>query len=225
MKYILFDLDDTLFDFRRAERLAIRETLVHYGAEADDERISAYHELNDRCWKKLEQGLLSRSDLKHVRFREFFELCGITADPDEGNTFYESRLAQHGELIPHAKNVLRALSQRYTLCVISNGTAKNQYSRLRISGIGQYFTHIFISEEMGVSKPDPAYFTYISERIPDMNRDNTILIGDSLTSDIRGGLNAGLTTVWYNPDGLPLSGVAPARIISSLEEIENLPFL
>ena len=210
VKTVFLDLDDTILDFRQAEAAAIRRTFEEMGLEADDAVLDRYHEINKRHWEMLEEGRITRHQVKTLRFVQLFGELNVECDGDQVWRLYERNLAMGHYFIPGAEELLATLSSRYDLYLASNGTASVQKSRLASAGIGKYFKALFISEEMGANKPSPAYFERCFAAIPDFRLETAVIVGDSLTSDIRGGRNVGMRTIWFNPEGKPARADIPA---------------
>lgn len=200
---LLLDLDDTILDFPWAERRALTRTLEALGLPAGEDIRERYHSINDACWKMLERGELTRQALMERRFQWLFREFGWTADPAAAAALYPRMLAQGHRFLPGAEEALRRLSKKYRLFLVSNGNASVQAGRLDSAGIRPYFEDIFISQELGVNKPAPEFFARCFERVGDLDKSKTLIVGDSLTSDIRGGNNAGIAACWVNPRHLP----------------------
>lgn len=198
-KIVLLDLDDTILDFHSAERAAITEAFTSLEIDVDESVLRRYSEINAWCWQQLENGKMSRSEILVHRFRLLFSELGIGCSPDEAQKRYESRLKSGHCFIPGAEELLETLFPLYDLYIISNGNIATQESRLKSAGISPYFKKIFISELIGHNKPAPAFFEACFRQIPDFRKDDAVIVGDSLTSDIRGGINMGITTCWFNP--------------------------
>ena len=218
-KAVFLDLDDTILDFHRSETDAIRRTLTLIGFEPTEETIALYSRINDAQWKKLEKGLATREEILTDRFRLFFEAVGFDHPAREARALYEKNLSETSFLLPGAEELLNRLSAVYRLIAVSNGTARVQSGRIARSGIARYFEAIFLSEEIGFTKPDPRFFDRCFASLPGLRRADAVMVGDSLSSDIAGGKNAGLPTVWYNPRGLIPGEIVPDRAVSSLSEI------
>ena len=202
IRNVLFDLDDTLFDFHKAEKIALTKTLVHFGIDPTEETLALYSTINAAHWKRLELGEISREEVKVGRYRELFETIGVECDPVKATAYYESMLAIGHYFMPGAPELLGELYRKYRLYIVSNGTAKVQEGRIGSSGIAKYMDGIFISQILGANKPDKQFFDICFAEIPDFSLSETVIIGDSLSSDIKGGINAGITTVWFNPKGI-----------------------
>ena len=224
IKTIFFDLDDTLLDFTRSEASALRRALMEAGAPAEQEVLDRYHVINQRQWELLEEGVLTREQVKSRRFHILFAELGISCVKVETvKDRYEKYLAEGRWLLPGAEELLKELAPRYRLCLASNGSAAIQYSRLKLAGIGHYFDRIFISEELGANKPDKAFFDRCFEALPEVDTAEILMVGDSLTSDIRGGRNAGIRTCWFNPHGKPAgTNIRPDHTITALEQLPAL---
>lgn len=220
LRNILLDLDDTLLDFHTAEREALSKTLRHFGIEPTGQRIARYSEINKAHWKMLERGEVTRNELRVRRYRVFLEEVGADCDPAEVAARYEARLRQEYAVIPGAIKLLETLKQKYRLYAVTNGSTVNQRPRLEGSGVGKYFDDVFISQEVGHDKPSTAYFDYCFRRIPDFRKEESVIVGDSLTSDITGGKQAGIAAIWYAPGGQESD--LPDATIRTLEELPGL---
>ena len=223
IRNVLFDLDDTLFDFHKAEKIALTKTLVHFGIDPTEETLALYSTINAAHWKRLELGEISREEVKVGRYRELFETIGVECDPVKATAYYESMLAIGHYFMPGAPELLEELYGKYRLYIVSNGTAKVQEGRIGSSGIAKYMDGIFISQTLGANKPDKQFFDICFAEIPDFSLSETVIIGDSLSSDIKGGINAGITTVWFDPKGIENdSDIKPDYTIKELSEVPGL---
>ena len=200
IKFVFLDLDDTSFDFHKSEAIALSGMLTEIGVNPTPERISRYSEINSACWKRLERGEMTRDEVLYERFRIFFEEFGIEASADEARLIYEDRLGKGHYFIDGAEDLLKALFGKYRLFLASNGTAKVQKGRIESSGIEVYFEKIFVSQTIGYNKPDKEFFNYCFKCIEGFGKDKAIIIGDSHSSDILGGKNAGIKTCLFNPN-------------------------
>lgn len=223
IRNVLFDLDDTLFDFHKAEKIALTKTLVHFGIDPTEETLALYSTINAAHWKRLELGEISREEVKVGRYRELFETIGVECNPVKATAYYESMLAIGHYFMPGAPELLEELYRKYRLYIVSNGTAKVQEGRIGSSGIAKYMDGIFISQILGANKPDKQFFDICFAEIPDFSLSETVIIGDSLSSDIKGGINAGITTVWFNPKGIENNNdIKPDYTIKELSEVPGL---
>ena len=223
IRNVLFDLDDTLFDFHKAEKIALTKTLVHFGIDPTEETLALYSTINAAHWKRLELGEISREEVKVGRYRELFKTIGVECDPVKATAYYESMLAIGHYFMPGAPELLEELYRKYRLYIVSNGTAKVQEGRIGSSGIKKYMDGIFISQILGANKPDKQFFDICFSEIPDFSLSETVIIGDSLSSDIKGGINAGIITVWFNPKGIENdSDIKPDYTIKELSEVPGL---
>lgn len=203
MKYtwLLFDADDTLFDFPRAEANALRWTLEQSSLLFRPEFFAIYSRCNQQVWKEFERGEITTLELRVKRFRLFFQEAGIAGDPQAASPLYLRNLALGADLLPGAEEVIRALRGRFRLALVTNGLKEVQRPRLERSALRDGFERVFISEEIGAAKPSRDYFEAVFRGIGNPPKQSVLLIGDSLTSDMRGGLDYGLDTCWYNPLG------------------------
>ena len=223
IRNVLFDLDDTLFDFHKAEKIALTKTLMHFGIDPTEETLALYSTINAAHWKRLELGEISREEVKVGRYRELFKTIGVECDPVKATAYYESMLAIGHYFMPGAPELLEELYRKYRLYIVSNGTAKVQEGRIGSSGIAKYMDGIFISQILGANKPDKQFFDICFSEIPDFSLSETVIIGDSLSSDIKGGINAGIITVWFNPKGIENDNdIKPDYTIKELSEVPGL---
>ena len=199
---ILFDADNTLFDFSRAEREAIADTMRFSGITPTEALIGSYSEINDAMWKRLERGEISKESLREARFFEFCRTFGFEIDVPRMASAYVTFLSQKTHLIDGALAVCEALAEKYSLYIVTNGIKTVQRKRFAASRLTPFFSDIFISEELGFEKPHRGFFDAVAARIPDFSPSAALIVGDSLSSDVRGGIAAGLDTCWYNPRGI-----------------------
>ncbi len=223
LKHIFLDLDDTLLDFRRAESEAIKRTFEKIGIEPCDDNIALYSRINRSCWEKLESGILTRDEVLHTRFDILFSVLGATGNAHDTQRIYEHELSLGAYYLDGAEALLEELYGKYHLYLATNGIIAVQSRRIADSGIAKYFDDIFVSEKIGYNKPDKRFFDLCFSRIDGFKNDEAVIVGDSLTSDIRGGINAGIRTVLYNPRHKKNeTGIDPDHEIHSLGELPTL---
>ena len=217
---IFLDVDDTILDFGRAEREALASALSQMGVEVNEEALHCYHAVNLAHWKMLERGEITRERLLVRRFEEFYRRIGVNADAERTQRIYEYELGCRSYYLDGAEALLKALVQGgYRIYLASNGTTVVQSPRIKASGLDRICHGIFLSEAIGCDKPQRAFFDACFEGIGGFVPENAIILGDSLSSDIAGGRNAGIKTCWFNPKKIPLTGdVIPDFEISELSE-------
>ena len=201
IKYLFLDLDDTILDFKKAEAVALDTTLREFGLEPTEAVRDRYHHINKAFWEALERKEVTRQQVLVGRFRQLFEELGIAAEAETISERYKENLGIGHYFLPGAEEAVENLSKEYDLYLMSNGTTTVQNSRLDSAGIRPYFKDIFISQQIGVNKPDREYFTRCFAKVEDFDPAMALIVGDSLTSDILGGINAGIATCWVNPTG------------------------
>ena len=222
MKYdwILFDADGTLFDFAAAEKTALRQTFALHHLPFDDMTASQYEHINNEAWRALERGDILAADLNRYRFARLFAQIGVEDDPDRFGRDYLGQLATRTELIAGAEGLVKELAGVVKLALITNGLKDVQRPRLTASVLAYAFDVVVISEEVGVAKPDPAYFDIVFERMGWPERARTLVVGDSLSSDIQGAANYGIDACWFNPGRKPRPASMPVRFeIAELVEL------
>ncbi|MBR4954056.1 MAG: YjjG family noncanonical pyrimidine nucleotidase [Oscillospiraceae bacterium] len=222
---ILWDVDGTLLDFRFAEREAIKSLFREFGfGECTDEMLARYSAINDALWKKLEKKEVTRQQVLTGRFEQFFAEYGKDVSVvEQFNTRYQQSLGDFIAYCDDSLNIVKSLKGRVKQYVVSNATVAAQTKKLRLSGLGELMDGIFLSEELGVDKPSPAFFDKVFASISPADKSEMIIIGDSLSSDILGGVNAGILTCWYNPSCKSAPEYPKADyVISDLHEILEL---
>ena len=223
-EYILLDLDDTILDFQWAEKQALTGTLTAFGIDPTEETCRRYREINWDYWHALERKEVTREQLKVGRFRQLLQELGKEGDPAAMGDQYLSRLGQGHRFLPGALETLNILVKKYRLFLVSNGNPPVQYPRLESAGITHYFEKLFISMEIGHNKPTVEFFDHCFSQIPGFDKTKAIIVGDSLFSDIRGGINAGIKTCWVNPNHrLIREDIVPDYQIEALPQL--LPIL
>lgn len=223
IEFLFLDLDDTILDFKKAEHIALEKTLRAVGIEPTEEVCALYSRINISYWERLERKELTRAQVMVGRFEEFLRTMGVAADADECAASYAHNLGIGHFFLPGAQEAVAQLAKKYRLYITSNGTASVQSGRLKSANISHYFEDIFISQDMGADKPSKAYFDACFARIPDIDPAKTMIVGDSLTSDILGGKNAGILTCWINPAHKPgREDIRPDYEIENLTQLESL---
>ena len=221
--FLLFDADNTLLDFDENERVSLTETFTHFGLPCDDATLRLYHSINLMYWEMLSRKEIGRDELLIKRFSTLFERLGIDADPVAVENRYREGLGRGCQVVPGAMDVCAALRDDYRLYIITNGVARTQHDRLEGSGLAGYMDGIFISDEIGYNKPDRGFFEHVSASIADFDPHRALVIGDSLFSDIRGGVEYGLDTCWlnvYHEDNA--SEIKPTYEIQDIVELPGL---
>ena len=222
IEFLLLDLDDTILDFHKAERIALSKTFRDFGLEPREEVLELYHKINKWHWEQLELGIMTRDQVLVGRFDRLFQELGMEVDAAACMKRYEHNLSIGHYFLPGAEEAVKKLHEKYRLFLVSNGTATVQHGRLTSAGLYPYFEQVFISQNIGYNKPDKAYFDRCFERIPGFAPEKARMVGDSLTSDIKGGINAGLKTVWVNPEHKKCGDICPDYEIEGLCQLEAL---
>ncbi len=221
---VLLDADDTLLDFGKSERESIVTTLNEFGIGVSEKIVDRYVQINLHCWKLLETGKITREYLDRLRFDMLFDEFGITGkDTVTVGATYRAHLTEKGYVIDGCIEFLKNISLKYRLFLVTNGTQPTQIARLKTAGIDGFFEDKFYSEQIGCAKPYKGFFDYVFSHIKDFDKSRTVLVGDSLSSDILGANNARITGVWFNPNGNAVEGIAsPDYTVCGYEELEAL---
>ncbi len=223
-KYLLFDADNTLFDFDKSEHEALLLTLKAFSLPTDDVTLATFHSINDALWKSLERGEITQSELRVERFRQLLE--AIHANEELANAMnceYVKNLSEMRYTLDTSESVLEQLSSEYRIIIITNGIYEVQSKRISASSLHNYITDIFVSEKVGYSKPAKEFFDFVLRSIGDPLKTNYLVIGDSLTSDIKGAVNSGIDSVWFNPHKKQNNVVPSMYTVNKLTEL--LPLL
>ncbi len=220
--YLFLDIDDTILDFGATERKSIARLLETLGVTPTEEIIHRYHVINLEHWKRLERGEITREQISN-RFDVLFGELGMTVPTARCEALYRQFLSEGTDAIPGALETVALLRQKYRLFAASNGTASVQAGRLRSTGLGAYFEQVFVSEEIGANKPNPEFFRRAVAKIPGFDPEKALMVGDSLTSDILGGIRAGIRTCWINPKHRPArEDIQPDFEIENLIQLPTL---
>ena len=201
VKAILWDVDGTLLDFAAAEKAAVQKLFIEFGlGECTDGMVARYSAINDAYWKRLERGEITKAEVLVGRYRDFFSEIGV--DPSLAETFNARYQIALGDTVVYrddSLNLVKSLHGKVKQYVVSNGTVVAQTRKLERSGLGRWMDGIFLSEQLGAEKPSPRFFEQVFAALPDIPKEDMLIVGDSLTSDMKGGLIAGVPTCWYNP--------------------------
>lgn len=224
-KYLLWDIDGTILDFEAAEKAAINTLFERFNlGKCTDEMLERYSAINKRYWQALERGEMTKPEILIGRFAEFFGTEGLDASvATDFNAAYQIALGDTIVFIDDAYNVLKAQKADHLLIAVTNGTKIAQQKKINASGLNELLDYIFISEDVGYEKPSIQFFEKVIETVGIKDLSEAIIIGDSLTSDIQGGVNAGIDTCWYNPKGTVNAGnVKTTYEIKDLHELDEI---
>ena len=198
-KKLFFDIDDTLLNFKAAEKEALPKVFAHYNFPLTETVELKYREINRALWDQLERGEVTREELHERRFKETFEFFGRQVNGSEMDQAYRNFLVETIVLIDGAEEVLRKLATSYELYIVTNGICETQHNRLQAANLTSYFKEIFVSEQTGFQKPQIQFFNYVFQHIGEVEKEECLIIGDSYSADMIGGMNAGIDTCWFNP--------------------------
>lgn len=221
---IMFDADETLFDFKKSERVAFKNTMLEFGIEYDEAyHLKIYHDINATIWKEFEEGLITQKELKVERFVRLSNHLNIRFDVAKFAEAYVNHLSFASFLYDDSIDLIKWLHKDYRLTIVTNGLKKVQENRIGKSVIAKYFEDIVISEEVGVAKPNPRIFELTLKNIKYTDKSKVLIVGDSLTSDIQGGVNFGIDTCWFNPNRIVnKTEIKPTYEISNLMELKGI---
>ena len=220
-RYLLFDLDETLLDFKKSEAIAITEALKSFGVNATSETVELYSNINLSCWKRYEKGEITRDEIYENRVNLLGKSLGVTFDVESFTGEYCALLSRQGHIYPSALDLLKRLKEKgYKMAAGTNGSLAVQTGRLTVSGIAGFFDcGIYVSEKIGFKKPDPQFFEFILRAIGIENKSEILVIGDSLSSDIAGAVAAGLDCCFVGTKATEEPKVTPTYSANSLDEI------
>jgi YjjG family noncanonical pyrimidine nucleotidase len=198
-QWILFDLDNTIYDFDRSSKEALQHTFEHFGIPYTSANIQMYKQINHQCWTDFENGKIDFATLRNIRFELFIKAIEVSIKPAEMGNYYLYLLSQADHMIEGAQSLLDNLRPKTKMAVVTNGLKEVKRPQLSRPAIRQYFDAVIISEEVGIAKPHQGFFEYTFDLINHPPKSEVIIIGDNLNSDIKGGNNFGITTCWFNP--------------------------
>lgn len=225
IKSVLWDIDGTILNFEKSESYAVKKCFELFSlGECTDDMIKRYSVINQKYWRRLEKGELTKQQVLVMRFLEFFDSEGIVCSDVEGfNSEYQIRLGDTVFFNDDGYELVGSLRGVVKQYAVTNGTAAAQDRKLARSGLDKLFDGIFISDKLGAEKPSVEFFDKVFSSIGGINKGETLIVGDSLTSDIRGGNNAGILCCWYNPSSAPLTGGLRADyIINDLRQVKKI---
>ena len=225
MKYdvILFDADGTLMDFHRGESEAVRQTMQKMGIEPTDFLAAEYSKINDSLWKMLERKEITKPELLVRRFELFCERFGFPVDATKMARTYEETLSQKGYLFDGAEELCAKLYERVPLYIVTNGVEHIQKGRFSRVPLRKYVKEVFISGVIGYEKPDVRYFEAVAKKIPNFDKKRALIVGDSLSADIAGGINFGIDTCFYNPQCKPVpNDVNITYVAENYDDVYNV---
>ena len=199
-RHLLFDADETLYDFAATERYALSLLFQDLSIPYTSEWIEPYHEENDKCWHMFECGEMTLERLKSARFEMFFSVTGLPYDGKKAGEDYTRYLGDGGFMLPGAIDFLEDITKDHDASIITNGIAYTQHKRFEMTDTVKYFKHIFVSEEIGVQKPDKRFFDHVLS-VLGLSPSDCLVIGDSEKSDIQGALNAGIESIYFSLKG------------------------
>lgn len=221
-KTLLFDVDDTILDFQDTENQALQKLFATQGLQLTDTLKQTYQTLNHGLWQDFEKGKLTREQVTNERFGLFFASLGKEVDSLALEQQYRAFLNQGHKLLGNSDQVLARLAPDFDTYVVTNGVSKTQYQRLSDAKLMSFFKDVFVSEDTGYQKPMKEFFDYVFARIPGLKKHETVIIGDSLSSDILGGQLAGIDTIWLNPHKKNTAGITPTYEIQSIDQLPAL---
>lgn len=219
---LFFDIDNTLLDFYASEKFAIKKLFKNHGLPYDDKTVSVYSKINEKYWKMFERGEKSKSEILVARFSETLSVLGEKRDAKVMSEEYFNLLSECHFKTLYAEDILKYLKGKgYLIYATTNGVSITQYKRINESGLKEYFDGIFVSETVGCQKPQKEYFDYVINNIPENDKSKILVIGDSMTSDIKGGKNAGLDTCWFDGYGEE-KVLTPDYVVTDLKQLEEI---
>lgn len=224
IKAVFIDIDDTLLDFGKCSEYAMRESYRDFGIKFSKFMFPVFAEINAELWRRLEKGEITKNEIYGKRWGIILAEFGIThIDGNEFESRFQKHICDSAEKVDGAEEILKYLSSKYKIYAASNGPHQQQIKRLRSAELLHYFTDVFTSELLGFQKPDKAFFDACLSKTDGIKSAESVLIGDSLTADILGGINCGMKTVWFNKNNRAASDdIIPDRTAKALDEIKNI---
>ena len=223
IKVVLVDMDDTLLDFSEGAKYAMKRACFDAGIQYTEEMHSIFIPYNETLWQRLERGELTKKQLYSLRWTYIFNLLSINGDGLEFEENFRRHISDSAAVINGAEEMLAYLHEKYVVCIASNSSFARVKTRLEKAGLDRFIDHIFTSEQAGATKPNAAFFEYCFNQLPNLKKEEAVIIGDSLSADIKGGIDYGISTVWYNAKKQAFSNeILPKETITSLFQIKNI---
>ena len=223
IKAVLIDIDDTLLDFSKCAEESMRISCAANKLEYTQSLCDTFHEVNDMLWQRIELGSLTPKELHRIRWNLIFEKRGIKADGEAFEADFFRNLSETSVPVDGALDLLKYLSRKYSVYTASNAAHRQQAQRLQKSGMLQYIKDCITSVEIGFQKPTKEFFDVCMQRLGGISKDEIVIIGDSLTADIEGGISYGIKTIWFNKYGKnPLKDINSDFTVTSLSDIKSL---
>ena len=224
-KLLIFDLDNTVFDYNKAENYALEKTLARFNCPSTESLKESYRVINEQTWQQLEQGDITSEELRVMRFEKFADVHNLDWNAAEVSSIYLENLGLGGFLVNGADPLLFDLKKDFRLASVTNGISDVQRARLSNSPFDGFFDPLIISDEVGVAKPNPGIFEILLDKSGITDKKSVLMIGDSLSSDIAGAAAAGIDSCWFNPSGIKSDGSNPADyVITELTEIKDIVY-
>lgn len=220
---LLIDADDTVLDFANSERDSIILMCKQFSIPHEQEVADEFKRINRKMWDMFELGQITREQIFYTRFAQLFEKFDVVGvDLYAAGDAYRENMVCTKRIIYGARTFLTKASRNHDLYCVTNGITRTQKMRMQASGLGKYFKKLYISEEIGLAKPSREYFQYVLNDIGDISLDSVYIIGDSLTSDVQGGINSGIKTILFNREGKVIKDVRPDYQARSFAELDKL---
>lgn len=223
VKVVFIDIDNTLLDFILCSKASIKACFAEFSLPYTESVYDVFASVNTPLWESLERGEITRENIFRTRWGIIFEKLGLSCDPHAMEARFLSALSSAAEPVEGAMELLSYLHKKYTVCAASNAMYDHQRSRLSLAGMLPYIDHLFVSERIGAEKPSAAFLETCLSSLPEIERNECIVLGDSLSADIAGGVNAGIPTIWFNHDRIPVpQSCAATHIVDSLSEVKAI---
>ena len=222
-KWLFFDLDNTILDFDKGMVHALNKTIVDYDIPKDENHLAIYSAINKKCWEDFEKKIITQNRLRLLRMERFLRHIKSDVDPLYFSESYHKNLGNVIYYLENAEALIKDWSKDYKMILATNGLKDVQRARLSLSELPQYFEAIVISDEIGVAKPYKGFFDYAFEQIGHPPKEEVLIIGDSLSSDIAGGNRYGIDTCWLDQKGKAVPHHnQPTYVIKKLEELKKI---
>lgn len=223
MKIILFDIDNTILDFDKCAFSSMKAAFSQFKLKFTDDMYDVFKEINSGLWKQIQEGTLSKDGLYKIRWNMIFKRLGVVADGRKFEKLFLTFLSQSSVSVVGARDLLDYLLPKYTLCVASNAPFKEQVRRLTNADMIKYFKYLFMSEKIGHQKPTQEFFETCLSQIGPVEKEDVLMIGDSLSADINGANQYGIKTCWYNPNNYKLPrGTTATFVVNKLSDLKTI---
>ena len=221
IKVVLIDADDTLLAFKPCAKKSLEDACDAFSLTLPDNALDVFFKINDELWRALERKELTFEKLHEIRWIKIFAELGVDFDGPTFESVFWKRLREIAVEMDGAKELLTYLKGKYKICVASNAPVGQQNRKLTDIGLIDFIDEFFVSGEIGFAKPTKEFFSACMDRLG-VGVDEVVMIGDSLTADVKGAKAFGIKAIWFNHRREDESDCPADKIVYNLTDIKEI---